>query len=115
MLSRLVTISEILQQVYSEFEEASKQEDPAIGEAKRTLAANQKTLETTHQELISIKKLKAKTSLELARLNAVLQDAEPKEERLRQTWASQDLEVKESYRQLRGVTAKASLQAADKL
>ena len=39
MLSRLVTISEILQQVHSEFEEASKQEDPAIGEAKQTLAA----------------------------------------------------------------------------
>ena len=115
MLSRLVTIYEILQQVHSEFEEASKQEDPAIGEAKRTLAAKQKTLEATHQELISIKKLKAKTSLELARLNVILQDAEQKEERLQQTWASQDLGVKESDRQLRDVTAKANQQVTNKL
>ena len=101
MLEKLVIISEKLQQVDFEFEEASKQEDPAIGEAKRTLAAKQETLEATNQELISTKKLKADTSLELARLNAVLRDAE-------RTWASQDLEVKDSDRQLRDVTAKAS-------
>ena len=108
MLEKLVIISEKLQQVDFEFEEASKQEDPAIGEAKRTLAAKQETLEATNQELISTKKLKADTSLELARLNVILQDAEQKEERLQQTWASQDLGVKESDRQLRDVTAKAS-------
>ena len=115
MLEKLVIISEKLQQVDFEFEEASKQEDPAIGVAMRTLAAKQETLESTKQELISTKKLKSDTSLELARLNVILQDAEQKEERLQQTWASQDLGVKESDRQLRDVTAKANQQVTNKL
>ena len=81
--------------------EASKQEGPAVDEARRLLAAKQEALEATNQELVSTKKLKADTWSELARLNAVLRDAE-------RTWVSQDLEVKESDRQLRDVTAKAS-------
>ncbi|KAG2549607.1 hypothetical protein PVAP13_9KG230852 [Panicum virgatum] len=108
MLNQLIILSKKLQQVHSEFEETSKQEDPAIGEAKRTLAAKQEALEATNQELISAKET-------LARLNAVLQEAEQKEKQLQQTWTSQDLEVKELDRQLRDITAKANQQVADKL
>ena len=41
--------------------EASKQEGPAVDEARRLLAAKQEALEATNQELVSTKKLKADT------------------------------------------------------
>jgi hypothetical protein len=115
MLDKLVTISEQMQQAYSEHEATLKQDDQGVTEAKHAISVKKAALLATAEELVSVEKQKLEVSVEVVRLNQVLLELGQKGVQFSEAQSVQGSEVNVLEHKLGNIVAKANKKAADDL